>query len=101
VLPFVLPDLKDLDDRRMVQVGGGLSFGVEPPDLGLVGELAAEDHLEGHGPVEADLPGLEHYAHASAGHLSGDLVIAEGADTHQVRRIGIGSRAGVGLHRDR
>ena len=43
----------------------------------VVGELAGEDHLERDRPIEAHLPGLEDDAHAAAGDLADDLVVAE------------------------
>ena len=80
MLALVLADLVDRHDAGMVEVGGGLGLGVEPLDVGLVGELAGEDHLERDGPIQADLPGLEDDAHAAAGDLADDLVVAEVAD---------------------
>ena len=56
VLPLVLADLVDRHDARMIEVRRRLGLGVEPLHVGVVGELAGEDHLERHGPVEADLP---------------------------------------------
>ena len=91
MLALVLADLVDRHDARMVEVGGGLGLGVEPLDVGLVGELAGEDHLERDRPVEAHLPGLEDDAHAAAGDLADDLVVAEVADA--------GRRSGIGLGR--
>ena len=64
----------------MVEVGRRLGLGVEALDVGLVGELAGEDHLERDGAVEAHLPGPEDDAHAAAGDLADDLVVAEVAD---------------------
>ena len=46
MLALVLADLEDRHDPRMVEVGGRLGLGVEALDVGLVGELAGEDHLE-------------------------------------------------------
>ena len=80
MLPLVLADLVDRHDPGMIEIGGRLGLGVEAADVGLVGELAGEDHLERDGPVEADLPGLEDDAHAAAGELADDLVVAEIAD---------------------
>ena len=48
-------------------------------------ELAGQDHLQGHDAVEADLPGLVDDAHAAAGDLLQQLVIAEVADGAQRR----------------
>ena len=80
MLALVLADLEDRHDPRMIEVGRRLGLGMEAPDVGLVGELAGQDHLECDGPVEAHLPGLEDDAHAAAGDLADDLVIAEVAD---------------------
>ena len=80
VLALVLSDLDDRHDSGMVKVGGGLGLSVETYDVGLVGKLSGEDHLERNGAVEPHLPGLEHDAHAAASDLADDLVIAEVAN---------------------
>ena len=80
MLALVLADLVDRHDARVVEVGRGLGLGVEALDVGVVGELAGQDHLQGDGAVEAHLPGLEDDAHAAAGDLADDLVVAEVAD---------------------
>jgi hypothetical protein len=67
MLALVLAHLEDRHDVRMVEVRRRLGLGVETLDVGLVGELAGQDHLEGHGAVEADLAGKEDDAHAAAG----------------------------------
>ena len=90
MLALVLADLEDRHDARMVEVGRRLGLGVEALDVGLVGELAGEDHLERDGAVEADLPGLEDDAHAAAGDLADDLVVAEVADAGGFGRAGCG-----------
>ena len=54
-------------------------------DVGLVGELAGQDHLERDGAVEAHLPRLEDDAHAAAGDLADELVIAEVTDMDGLR----------------
>ena len=88
MLAFVLADLVDRHDPGMIEVGRRLGLDVEPPDVGLVGELAGEDHLERHRPIQADLPGLEHDAHAAAGDLADDLVVAEIAGRGRERSLG-------------
>ena len=50
---------------------------LEPAQLVVAGQQAGLDHLERHGPVERDLPGLVDDAHAAAAQLAADLVIAE------------------------
>jgi hypothetical protein len=58
----------------------------EPPSFGLGAkalhvrrgsELSGEDHLQGHRPVQANLPGAIDHAHAAAGDLLQQFVIAE------------------------
>ena len=67
---------------------GRLGLEIEAADRGLVGELAGEDHLQRDATVEAHLRGLEDDAHAPAGQLADDLVIAEAADATGARGIG-------------
>ncbi len=47
------------------------------------GQLALQDHLEGDDPVQADLACLVDDAHAAAGDLLQQLVVAEVADPRQ------------------
>ncbi len=84
VLALVLADLVDRHDTGVVEVGGGLGLDAEAADVGLAGELAGEDHLERDRPVEAGLPRLEDHAHAAAGDLREQLVIAEVANRAKV-----------------
>ena len=94
MLALVLADLVDRDDARMIEVGRRLGLGIEAEDVGLIGELAGEDHLQRDGPVEAHLPGLKDNAHAAAGDLADDLVVAEVADADRLGCVGIG-RSGL------
>ncbi len=64
----------------MVEVGGGLGFRVEALDVGVIGELAGQDHLERDLAIEAHLPRLKNNAHTAAGDLADDFVVAEVAD---------------------
>ena len=97
-LAVVLADLVDRDDARVVEQRDGLGLVLEPPQLGVVGQHAGLDHLEGDGPVEADLPGLVDDAHAAAAQLLLDLVVAEVADSEtagqSVRGVATIGRAG-------
>src|SRR5262245_61231260 len=86
MLALVLADLEDRHDPRMVEVGRRLGLGVEPPHVGLVSELAGEDHLQANVPVETHLPGPEDDAHAAARDLADDLVVAEVADAGAARQ---------------
>ena len=69
----------------MIQVGDRLRLGLEPPDVGLAGELAGPDHLQRHQPIEADLAGLVDDPHAADRQLIQQLVIAE--STHAVHEL--------------
>ena len=68
-LAVVLADLVDRHDARVVEQGDGLGLVLEPAQLVVVGQDAGLDHLEGDGPVEADLAGLVDDAHAAAAQL--------------------------------
>ena len=80
MLPLVLADLEDRHDRRMVEVGGGLCLGVEALDVGVIRELTGQDHLQRDLAIEASLPRLEINAHAAAGELADNLIVAEVAN---------------------
>ena len=66
VLVLMLADLVDGYDIGVIEVSGGLGLGLETPHVGFRGQLAGQDHLEGHQPLQLDLPGLVHHAHAAA-----------------------------------
>ena len=75
----------------MVEVGRRLRFVLEALHVQRRRQLAGQDHLQRHDAVEADLPRLEHDAHAAARDLLQDLVVAEVAhvvahDRHADRR---------------
>jgi hypothetical protein len=53
----------------VVQARGRLRLGAEAGHRVGRGQLAGEDHLHGHHPAQAELPRLEHHAHAAAGDL--------------------------------
>ena len=80
MLAVVLADLVDRHDAGVVEQGDRLGLVPEPAQLVVAGEHAGPDHLQGDGPVEADLPGLVDDAHAAAAQLAPDLVVAEVAD---------------------
>jgi hypothetical protein len=88
VLPVMLADLVDGDDVRMIEVGRRLGLSVEALDFRFAGELAGQDHLEGDDSIEADLPGAIDDAHAAAGDLLEQLIVAEVADLGARRRDG-------------
>ena len=88
VLPVSLANFVDGHDRGMVEAGGSLGLGTETANLGVVGELTGQDHLEGDHAIQAELPCLEHHAHATAGDLAKDLIVAE-ARSHGFSRRGL------------
>src|SRR5262249_11442559 len=60
----------------VVERGEGLGLVAEAAQLGVVGEDPGLDHLQGDGPVEAELSGAVDDAHAAAAQLALDLVVA-------------------------
>ena len=92
MLAVVLADLVDRHDAGVVEQRDRLGLVLEPPQLVVAGQDAGPDHLQGDGPVEADLPGPVDDAHAAAAELGLDLVVAEVADdgTRRGRRCGTG-----------
>ena len=74
----------------MVEQRDRLGLVLEPAQLGVVGQDAGLDHLEGDGAVEADLPRLVDDAHAAAAQLLLDLVVAEVADGGAARQVACG-----------
>ena len=93
----MLADLEDGDNAGMVKVGGGLGLQVESLNLGLAREATGEDHFEGDGPVEFDLPGLVYDAHSATRDLALKFVIAEIADDGTARQVAHGPGAIGGL----
>ena len=77
MLAFMMAHLVNRHDARMVKIGSRLGLKVEAKDIGPVGELARQDHLERNRSVQALLPRQEDHTHAAAGDLADDLVVAE------------------------
>src|SRR5438309_865543 len=75
--PFVFADLINRDDVWMVEVGDGFSFALETLNFGFWSEAARENHFQGDGAVETDLPGLVNDAHAAMGDFFDEFVIGE------------------------
>ena len=66
ILALVRADFVDRDDVRVVEVGGGLSLGLETLLLGCAREFPGANHLERHDAVETDLACSINHAHAAA-----------------------------------
>lgn len=62
---------------RMFQHGRGFRFTVEPLHLRGRSELAGPDHFQGHGPIQADLPGTIHDSHATVSDFFEKLIVVE------------------------
>ena len=75
--PFRLADVIDLDDVGMPQAGHGLGFLAKALELLRPRVRPGQDHLQGHEPIEPDLPGLVDDTHAAAAELAEDLVIGD------------------------
>ena len=73
-LPLVFADLVDGHDVGMIKVGRRFGLGAEAQRLIGGGHLPGQEHLEGHGAVEIDLPRPEDDTHAAARDLSQQLV---------------------------
>ena len=77
LLAFVFANFVNRHDVGMLQSGRRLGFGAEALHVCGAGQLAGKDHFDGNGAVEADLPGFINHAHAAAGDLLQQFVIAE------------------------
>ena len=69
---------------------GQLGLAAEPLPLRFRGEAAGQDHLQGHQPPQAAVPGLVDHAHPAASDLAEDGVLAHVLGR---RRDGAGSRS--------
>ncbi len=83
-----LAGVVDGDDVGMVEEGGGADFRLEAGKVFRRGELAAQDHLQGDGALEAAVPGPVDDAHAAAAQLFQEVIVAEGS--RERRRGGCG-----------
>ena len=82
-MAFVLADLVNLHDVRVLQPGDRLTLGAEAGQFLGPGVLPGQDHLERDQTFERNLPGLVDDSHAAAGDLLQQLVIADVTDGSQ------------------
>src|SRR5205814_291542 len=82
-------DLVDLDDVGVAQAGDGEGLLVEAAQLG-GGVGGAGDHLDGDGPLEADLAGVVDDAHAAVAELAEDLVAGDAGPPGPAAVVGRG-----------
>ena len=76
------------DAARVVEQRDGLCLVQEPFQFGIASENAGLNHLEGDGPVEADLPGFIHHTDAAATEHLLKLMVAEVANGGAPREAG-------------
>ena len=72
-------DLVDGQDVRVIEVGGGLGLGAKAAHVGGRSQVPRQNHFERHVAAQADLPRLEDDAHAAAGDLLAQFVVAQDA----------------------
>ena len=93
--PSASPMSMDLDDVRVLQLGRWPRPRQEADRRRRLGVDAGQDHLQGTGAVQPDLPGLVDDAHAAAAQLAQDLV----AGDDRRGAVGRGGRGLAGVRR--
>src|SRR5262249_41764775 len=76
--PVDLTDLIDLDDVGMLQTGYGLRLQTETGQLLFVSVAARQDHLQGNGTLQRQVPGLVDDPHAATAQHALDRVTGDG-----------------------
>ena len=77
---FMLANLEDRHDVRMIEVGGRFGFGSETPDHRARRQRTANDGLERDDAIEADLSGPENDPHPSGRDLLQQLIVPQSTD---------------------
>ena len=90
MLTLVFADFVDRHDVRMIEVGRRLGLLAEPAHVVGRSELAAQDHLQRHRAFQALLASFVDHAHAAAGNLAEQFVVAEITDPVDDRRLAAG-----------
>lgn len=83
----VASDAVDIDDVRVIELGGSEGFVPEPLQAGLVDQGSQRQNLEGDASTEGDLFGLVDDAHAASSKLPDDPKVAELPGGHPLRRL--------------
>ena len=78
-LAVALAGVEHGDDVGVVEPGGGAGLGLEAGQVFACGELAAQDHFQGDGPMQTPLPRPVDDAHAAAADLLKKVIIAKGS----------------------
>jgi hypothetical protein len=92
-LAGMFADFVDGDDARVLQVRGGFSFRAEAFQLSRIGQVAAQDHLDRYGAVEADLAGAIDDTHAASRDFLQQLVILKREQRSGRRNFGLSTHA--------
>ena len=80
MLPFVLADLDDRNDSRVIELCRRFGFGVKSLHVFFTSKLTGKDHFERDDPIEIRLPGFVDDAHPATRDLFQQFVIAEITD---------------------
>ena len=75
--PFVLADVVDRENMRMIQCRGHLRFALKAPPRVRVEQLARKE-LDGHRSIEPRVRRAVHHAHAAGAENAVDAVAADG-----------------------
>ena len=106
MLALVFANFVDGNDVRMIDSSRRLGFNVESLNDGGRSQVAPCDHLYGHDPIKAELPGLEDRAHPAARNFFQQFVVAEiahlgpfgGGQSHARTRFGTTGRTVALIH---
>ena len=77
VLALMFSNFVDGHDVRMIETRRGLGFESKALHLNGRGELARRDHLQRHGPIEADLARAINHSHSAAREFAENFVVRE------------------------
>ena len=89
-----LADIVDLDDVGMLQASDRRGLGAKAGQVLRAGLDPGQDHLQRHGAIETELPGLVDDAHAASSQLPQDLVARHGRPFAAHRRGPADDRVG-------
>jgi hypothetical protein len=70
----ILTDIIDIDDIRVMQIGGRLGFVVEAPQKGVVASVVAMQYFHGNTPVQALVTRQIHARHTAFPDLALKLI---------------------------
>ncbi len=86
-LVFMAADLEQGHDAGMLKLRRRRRLGLETAQVALVGQGAAQDHLQGHEPVQAHLTRLVDNPHPSPADFCQQLIIGKARQDQTIRRF--------------